>query len=307
MEHNSYIAVDWGTSNFRAYLLSKNGDNLEQISDNKGCKDLQTQEFEPFLKQTLNPWLVKENLPIILCGMVGSKIGWHEVPYLDIKDIKSIKDLPVTKVPVNDESLLSFIIHGLCQTKPHYDVMRGEETQIAGFIHNNPNISTTLVLPGTHSKWVCLNDGNIESFHTIMTGELFELLKQYSTLSPVLQGSDALDDEWFQKGFEQAWSNASSLSAALFNIRASSLLEPKKLKSPLSFLSGMLIGEEFKHMKKLFSENNSLNIIGSSKLSSIYQKVAQNLGYESQILNADEIIIKAIHEVYLSLVKKGAI
>ena len=166
---NLWVALDWGTSNFRAYLMDNNN-VIDQVSTQEGMKFIDQNEFEKILIKNIDAWNNKFDIKVIIAsGMVGAKQGWIEVPYInspcDIRNI-NFKTLNIL------DNVNVHILSGISQSNPS-DVMRGEETQIAGFLQNEINFDGSICLPGTHSKWVNLNSYNIQKFTTFLTGELY--------------------------------------------------------------------------------------------------------------------------------------
>ena len=182
----SWIAVDWGTTHLRAYAMDANHAVIAETQSADGMGVLQTGEFETALLALIETWLPASGKVVVLaCGMVGAKQGWVEATYRAVPcGLKA--DVELTLVPTQDERLDVRILPGLCQHDPA-DVMRGEETQVAGLLAEQGDDVKTVCLPGTHSKWVALEDGHIRSFSTFMTGELFALLSTHSILRHSVQ------------------------------------------------------------------------------------------------------------------------
>lgn len=287
-----YIGIDWGTSNFRAYLLSSKGEIYKQTSANKGLKDLNKEEFEDYLLSQISPWLEDSNKPVILCGMVGSLSGWHEVPYINIKDIMTSLPNSVYKIYTKKRNLEAYIIGGACQTQP-MDVMRGEETQIFGFLKENLNFSGYIVLPGTHSKWVEVNNGNIISFQTFMTGELYQIIKQNSILSSLITNDD-FNEKDFYDGLILSVNNPQLITHYLFSIRATTLLNPQQKKSVSSYLSGLLIGLELTNFKENIMQKPEIVIIGSSTLMEIYKNAISTFYLQARCYNSEKATIAGL-------------
>lgn len=286
-----YIGIDWGTSNFRAYWLSSEGQIYNQISGDKGLKDLQKEEFEDYLLAHISPWLKDGHKPVILCGMVGSQMGWHEVPYMEAQNI--MHDLPhaAYKIPTKTQGLEAYIISGACQKKPQpMDVMRGEETQIYGFLKQNQEFSGYIILPGTHSKWVEVKKGEVTHFKTFMTGELYQMIKQYSLLSSMITHED-FEPKDFHKGFEKSLAEGHGFSHHLFSLRAASLLAPKNQHSISSYLSGLLIGLEFASFKNKLDAKPHIALIGAQALMEIYQKACLAFGIQPQSYPSEKATI----------------
>ncbi len=267
---SSYIGVDWGTSNFRAYLLSKQGEIVDQKNGDKGLKDLKPQEFEQYLLSIIAPWLHDGFKPVILCGMVGSKTGWCEVSYISITDIMDKLPSSAQKITVNHSQLQAYILSGACQdTGDHFDIMRGEETQIFGYLTQYPDFSGYIVLPGTHNKWVKIKDGKPLEFSTFMTGELYQILCQHSILATMVTAG--FDQDSFDQGVKQSKQKPLGLTSALFSIRAQKLLKTDSTLHVSSYISGLLIGQEFAAMQNRLQSKPELVFIGSPTLVSNYQ------------------------------------
>ena len=260
-----WIAVDWGTSSLRAWAMDAEGQDLDRTSSDQGMGKLTPIEFEPTLIALITPWLVNNSqTDVISCGMVGAKQGWVEAPY------QSAPCLPLTnlvKAPAVDPRLNVQIIGGVSQEKPA-DVMRGEETQIAGFQKLNPNWDGVICLPGTHTKWVQMSAGEIVSFQTFMTGEIFALLSTSSVLRHSVN-SDEWDQTIFGEAVDEAMSRPEAIAARLFGLRAGNLLNDLSNTSAKSRLSGLLIGAELAASKPYWL-GQPIAIIGSKSISEGY-------------------------------------
>ena len=187
-----WIAVDWGTTNLRVWAMDKKGRIIEKKSSKKGLIFIKERNFEKTLTKLINPWIKnKKYIPIISCGMVGSKQGWKDVGYNKVP-CTPINTKSIQKILIKNKRFSFYIIKGLCQYTP-YDVMRGEETQIAGFIYKNPNFNGVICLPGTHCKWVKFSNGKVLNFKTFMTGELFSLITEQSILIETTGDSSKID------------------------------------------------------------------------------------------------------------------
>ena len=174
-----WIAVDWGTSTFRAYLVQNNKVS-DTIETKDGMKFVKSHLFEQTLLSLIDRWLDDDEITEILAsGMVGSKQGWEEAPYQQTPC--NLKKLNYITPTLKDNRISLKIFSGISQTHQP-DVMRGEETQIAGFLNETPNFNGSICLPGTHSKWVEIRNNNIIKFKTFMTGELFEIISKNSVL-----------------------------------------------------------------------------------------------------------------------------
>lgn len=260
-----WIAVDWGTSSLRAWAMNAEGQDLDTASSDQGMGQLLPTEFEAALCILIAPWL-EDNIQtnVIACGMVGARQGWIEAPY-EPAPCKPLSTM--TKAPTNDPRLNVQIIAGVSQAQPA-DVMRGEETQIAGFQKLNPSWDGVICLPGTHTKWVQMSAGEIVSFQTFMTGEIFALLSTTSVLRHSVS-SDAWDQATFDQAVDEAISRPEAIAARLFGLRAESLLNNMPASFAKSRLSGLLIGAELAASKPYWL-GQPLAIIGPKSMSEGY-------------------------------------
>lgn len=285
-----WIAVDWGTSNMRAWAVTAAGDVLDQAQSDRGMGSLAPDEFEGVLAQVIAPWQPKANTPVIACGMVGAKQGWREAPYATTPCTpqSAMIDVP------NDTGLRVKIIGGVSQATPA-DVMRGEETQIAGFLHLNPNWDGVICLPGTHTKWVHVSAGEIVSFQTVMTGEMFSLLSTSSVLRHSI--GDGWDDAVFKDTLSDAMSRPEAMAARLFSIRAAGLLDGLSPNAARARLSGLLIGAEMAATKPYWL-GQSVAIIGAQKLSDHYATALMAQGLPVTRTDADRMTLEGLKAAY---------
>ncbi|MDG1956441.1 MAG: 2-dehydro-3-deoxygalactonokinase, partial [Candidatus Thioglobus sp.] len=164
-----WIAADWGTTHMRAWAIGDNDSVLAYRESNEGMKDLQQNEFEPVLLRLIENWLDDNKVTnVMACGMVGAKQGWVETPYLKVPCVP-IDNSQLTIASTKNTHIKVYLVPGVMQHQPA-DIMRGEETQIAGFINENPNFNGVVCLPGTHAKWVSIKNRHITNFKTYMTG-----------------------------------------------------------------------------------------------------------------------------------------
>lgn len=276
-----WIAVDWGTSNLRAWAMGPNG-VLASGSADDGMGKLAKAEFEPALLRLIAPWLGAGAMPVIACGMVGARQGWMEAPY------RTVPCAPVASgelmlVPTVDPRLQMMIAPGLSQAKPA-DVMRGEETQIAGALALLPKFDGVFCLPGTHSKWAHVSAGEVVSFQTFMTGEMFALLSQQSVLRHGMAGEGS-DEAAFAQGLADAMQRPERISARLFTLRAEGLLDALSPAAARSRLSGLLIGLELAAAKPYWL-GQRIALIGAEALSTRYAAALAAQGASAETLDA---------------------
>ncbi len=275
-----WIAVDWGTSNLRAWAMGPDGP-MAEASSAEGMGTLTKDQFEPALLRLISPWLSRKT-QVIACGMVGSRQGWFEAPY------RTTPCIPVayathTQIPTLDPRLDMRVTPGLKQIHPA-DVMRGEETQIAGALALMPDFDGVFCLPGTHSKWVHISAGEVVSFQTFMTGEMFALLSNQSVLRHSVT-SNHWDATAFAAGVAAAMERPERLSARLFTLRAESLIANLPPAAARARLSGLLIGVELAAAKPYWL-GQRVALIGSAKLSTTYAAALAAQGVTAQQLDA---------------------
>lgn len=295
--NTKWIAVDWGTSQLRAWLLGPGDVVLKELKSPKGMGALKPDQFEHALLELIDDDVAKDTpVTVLACGMVGAKQGWIEAPYLQVPGALQ-EEVNPTKAPTESSSLNVFILPGLCQAEPA-DVMRGEETQIAGFLSNRPDFTGILCLPGTHAKWAEIEHGEIVRFKTIMTGDLFAAISG----STILRFS--VDEGWaqpsFLSGVKQSLNVPEDFLGNLFSIRARDILEGTNSAENFSFLSGLLLGSEINATKDYW-QGKEVHLIGGSCLSQAYEAALGLAGVPSHVHSGDDLVLKGLQFAYLNL------
>jgi 2-dehydro-3-deoxygalactonokinase len=277
------IGLDWGTSSLRAYLLADAATVLDVRSRPWGIMHAPPGGFAAALQDTVGDWLVSyPKLPTIAAGMIGSTQGWAQAPYCPCPAGAKELAAAVTAVVIGTDRVLH-IIPGVEQHGDAPNVMRGEETQIAGALALDTTLraQSLLVLPGTHSKWVAVRDGRIEHFDTYMTGELFAVLRDYSILGrPAQEAEVAQSPFWtdFARGVEVAReAGESGLMPKLFLARSLVLQGQLGAAASLDFLSGLLIGGELR-AALCGAPGQSPALIGDAVLCDRYQRAFSQFG-----------------------------
>jgi 2-dehydro-3-deoxygalactonokinase len=271
------IGLDWGSTHLRAYRYDGQGHVLEKRALPLGIRQLPQGGFPEAFAQAVAQWPV---VPVLACGMVGSRNGWREVPYLDTPTrVERLADaLTVMTTP---EGRPLHLVPGL-RDPSRPDVMRGEETQVAGVVAQLPEVAAhgCLLLPGTHSKWVSLRDGQVSGFATVMTGELFGLLQQHSILGAALP--EAQDDgEAFVRGVDTARdSGAAGAFSRVFSARTLMLDRVLAPASVPDYLSGLLIGDELRMALAAgwVEAGQAVHMVGEGPLCDRYLHAAERFG-----------------------------
>ena len=294
-----WIAVDWGTTNLRAFAMHQSAVIAEAVSDD-GMGKLARDAFEPALIKLITPWLASDaKTPVIACGMVGSRQGWFEAPYRTTP-CAALDPAALTSVPISDPRISVSVVPGLRQNKPA-DVMRGEETQIAGALALTPGFDGVFCLPGTHSKWVHVSAGEVVSFQTFMTGEMFALLSTQSVLRHGMAGN-GWDDAAFDQGLSDALSRPEKIAANLFSLRAEGLLNGLAAPQARARLSGLLIGVELAAAKPYWL-GQPIAIIGADALAATYARALAAQGNIPNIIAAADSVLAGLSLAYKSMME----
>jgi 2-dehydro-3-deoxygalactonokinase len=291
----SCIAVDWGTSNRRAWALGPRGEILQQRADDKGLLAHADRRFAESLELFLADWLkAAPGIPIIMAGMVGSRMGWVEVPYVSAPI--RLTDLAGRLAKAGE------IVGSACWIVPGVnmdddiqpEVMRGEECQMLGALLQGDTQSAMFVTPGTHSKWTRVVDGRLTTFRTYITGELFDLLCKSGTLSQVMIGSQD-NAAAFARGV--AASADAELLNRVFSVRTFGLFGKMPGADLRSYLSGLLVGTEMRDALKAWPDAAQSNAIciGSAAMIARYQAVASELGLRLDGIDNDQILPPALY------------
>lgn len=274
-EPPALLAADWGTTNFRLFLYGTDGEIIARHTANIGLKNLGVLTFEQALQSVMKGDFDRPDLPILLSGMVGSRTGWREAPYVACPAtpesiVAGIVDAPSDKLRIK-------IIPGLSAEADHpgiLNVMRGEETQIFGLSRKHGD--GVFVLPGTHCKWAAVEHGVITGFSSYMTGEMFAVLKAHSILGDLMQ-NDIDDEAAFNLGVDRAMEDKSFLSL-VFSVRTEGLFGHIKPESLSSYLSGLLIGSEIR-AESARHGIRPVSLIGDGTLVNLYKRALAHTGF----------------------------
>jgi len=265
------IGVDWGTTSFRAYRLAADGKVLEARSAPRGILSMEKQDFSAVLKEQIAGW--PDDL-VLMCGMVGSRQGWKEVPYVNCPAGPS-------EIAAQMESVRPgvWIVPGLSciDASGVPDVMRGEETQLIGVADSLP-AEALVCLPGTHSKWARVRSGTIEGFSTFFTGELYAVLRDHSLLGRMMENGPP-DAAAFSEGIARSGEDGGLLHH-LFGVRTRGLFGELRGQAAPSYLSGLLIGHELRA-----SARDRIHLVGAPELVALYAQGAELLGIEATALD----------------------
>jgi 2-dehydro-3-deoxygalactonokinase len=233
------IAIDWGTSSARAYALGGHGEIVSEMSAPLGVQRVAAGDFAGALA-TLCGGQVAAGVPLIACGMIGSRQGWVEAPYCECPAGFDAIAAGLTQVPGTALAIVPGLVCRDARGVP--DVMRGEETQIFGALPDGPTEKQAVVLPGTHSKWAIVGRHGIEGFATFMTGELYSVLREHSILGRLATGG--ADASAFGQGVRASLREGAALTHDLFSVRTLALTGALASEGVADYLSGLLLGAE---------------------------------------------------------------
>jgi 2-dehydro-3-deoxygalactonokinase len=246
------IALDWGTTSLRAYLLAADGAVLEERAEPWGILRVPDGDFAAALGHVTREWRARwPALPAIASGMIGSAQGWVQAPYCRCP--AGVDDLAAALVSAGGGVLR--VVPGVTRAEGSDppDVMRGEETQIVGALALHPALAerSLVILPGTHAKWVAVAGGRVRDFATYMTGELFAVLRDHSLLGRPARDAGAAPDpaeaeDAFARGVLAARDSAHGVAPLLFSARALVLAGRLAPAASLEYLSGLLVGDELR-------------------------------------------------------------
>jgi len=286
-----WIGVDWGTSHLRAWLIGGDGALLGARASDAGMGTLRRDQFEGALLDLVADVLPPRGpVPVLCCGMAGSRQGWAEAAYLSVPCAPPTV-AQATRVLTGDPRLDVRLLPGLKQAQPA-DVMRGEETQIAGVLARDPSFDGVICLPGTHSKWAQVSAGEVVSFRTFMTGELFALLSQHSVLRHTI-GAEGWDDAAFADAVSEGLSHPARLSADLFTLRAEALLSGLAPQTARARLSGLLVGMELAAARPYWL-GQAVTLVGETGLAQAYAQALAAQGVEPRSLSAADVTLAGL-------------
>lgn len=281
------IAVDWGSTHLRAKLLASDGSVVASATSSHGILHREGRDCDEILSSLCGDW--KRNHPeakVVMSGMIGSREGWHEIPY--VLAPCGIADLAAASVPVPSATFGEvFITPGVRYDDPNTntsDVMRGEEAQVAGRLAAIPEGGAVLCLPGTHSKWVCCRGKEILSFRTWLTGEAYERLTRDSLISGDGTPADP-ESRAFQQGLE-ASQGPGGLLHHLFLGRTGMLTGQFGANRVRSFVSGLLIGHEIREARQ-FSPGLPVYLIGQTPAAVATAAGLRHLGIKYEAIGGD--------------------
>ena len=279
------IAIDWGTSSFRAYRLTSERAVLDKRSAPLGILAVKDGRFAEALEDQIGDWMDAGEATVVMSGMVGSRQGWKEAPYAHCP--AGFSEIAAAMVRVEWSRGNVWIAPGLtCRDSSGVaDVMRGEEVQILGALDSLRGAAAWICLPGTHSKWVRVEAQRIVRFDTHMTGEVFAVMKAHSILGRMMSDG-AHDMAAFETGLRRA-DDSGGLLHHLFGVRTRGLFGELANEQSAAYLSGVLIGHELRSVPE---QSGVVYVLGAQELAQLYVHALRVRGYEPRLLDPDSVV-----------------
>ena len=289
----SCIAVDWGSTNRRAWALGAHGSASQERADSAGLLAIKDRRFADSLEAFLDGWL-DGGVPVVIAGMAGSRMGWVEVPYVaapaPLADLAR-NLMKAGRIADSD----CWIVPGMnLDSAEQPEVMRGEECQMLGALLKQGRSDGVFLTPGTHSKWARVADGRLIEFRTYITGELFNLLRQSGTLAQLMTG-DAEDEAAFARGVRATGPDTELLNR-VFSARSLALFGRLEGRELASYLSGLLVGTEMRDALAAWPDlgRTGVTCIGSAGMLARYGACAKLLGLALQGIDNKDVLPAAL-------------
>ena len=275
------IGVDWGTSSFRAYRMTEAGQIIARASASSGILQVAAGEFATVLRTIVCDWLADGETKILLSGMIGSRQGWVEAPYLPCPADPAAIGAALTRIPFDGADILLIPSLSDRDEAGTPEVMRGEETQIIGAL-DEIGPAGLVCLPGSHSKWARITDGRIASFRTYFSGEAFAALRTGTILGRMMDDAPH-DSAAFARGVARS-ADGGHLLHQLFGVRSLALFGELGTGQTASYLSGLLIGHE---IRAALPTTMTVHLIGAAPLCALYADAIAVCGGIARVIDAD--------------------
>ena len=286
MSQAAYVAVDWGTSSFRLWLMNRAGDVLAESRSQEGMMAAARTGFPTVLQSHLDAVSAADHLPVVICGMAGARQGWVEAGYIDTP--APLASILQRAIPVPGQPRDIRILPGIAQRHPKApDVMRGEETQLLGAL--GADGEAVVCMPGTHSKWATVRGGTVERFTTFMTGELFSAISRETILSlAVADADEAVDTQAFKSAVVAAFETPAFAANLLFQARSGQLLFGGTPASARERISGTLIGLELAAGLASDGARRGITLVASGSLGELYRLAFDTLSVAVQSIDSED-------------------
>ncbi|MBU1176708.1 MAG: 2-dehydro-3-deoxygalactonokinase [Alphaproteobacteria bacterium] len=268
MRAANLIAIDWGTSSFRAWAMTDDGTVVDEVSSPNGILAVPDGDFEGVFEAAVGAWLdANPDLPVIASGMITSRNGWCETPYLPLPVAAGNLARALRPFTTRKGRTIQFVTGAARNPETGLpDVIRGEETELVGHLAAGGSGQGLFVMPGTHSKWARAEGGALIDFETYMTGEIFAVLSKHSILGRLMAADAPPANDSFRRGVEVARNARSSITSTLFSARSLALFDRLAPTEIADYLSGLLIGEEVRSGVATHSGITEVTVVGRGDL-----------------------------------------
>ncbi|MGF9693234.1 2-dehydro-3-deoxygalactonokinase [Rhizobium sp. 0TCS1.26] len=308
MAQPAYVAVDWGTSSFRLWLMDAENAVLAERRSGEGMTSAAGIGFGAVLDAHLAAVSAPDTLPVVICGMAGARQGWVEAGYIDVPAQLSAVAQGAVRVPgvARDIRILPGIAQRSVDTP---DVMRGEETQLLGSLSDSAAGENLVCMPGTHSKWVAVSGSTVTSFSSFMTGEVFDVLSKQSILKHAVDGAEPFDGSHpaFRAAVKAACARPAMISNLIFTARSGQLLHGLDATGAAARLSGILIGTEIAGGLTMADRSATIRLVASGRLQGLYEAALETAGLAFETVDADlavrQGLATAAHSLFFSTAK----
>lgn len=315
MSERVVIAGMWGTSNLNLFLLKEHSKCLSpsviEKREGPGASQISSDAFESTLFHSAEDWLQQyPQAPFVLSGMVGSTIGWKDVGYVACPyEIVQRGGYEYFEASGHDV----YIAKGAqCQNlfgAP--DVMRGEETELVGLVAREPSYQVgrhLICIPGTHAKWVLIDDGKVLNFTTSLAGEMFDVLLRNRVLLPKTLAKPREMDDSFYQGLKEISDDPGAFMHRIFSVRARQIVDGLKPEEGIQLLSGLIIGADVSAALKVYESHglsNRIAVIGATRIAARYAKALEFHGRETETYNSSEMSAYGLWSLYDSICQAG--
>lgn len=273
------IGIDWGTSSLRAFLIGSTGQVLDSVFSPQGIMQVKDRDFDAVFHDLIGRWNTAGDLPVIASGMITSRNGWLETPYVAVPaGSKALAD-NLVRFETSSGKAVHFVTGMTTEHDGAPDVMRGEETQIVGAMGLGA-AAGMFVMPGTHSKWISVSDARIDDYATYMTGEIFAALRGHTILGTLMKDA-AFQEEGFRMGVASGLRAGAGLLHNLFHVRTMPLFGRIPEEMTADYLSGILIGSEIGAATSALAPDTVVTIVGRNDLADRYGIALEVAGFTS--------------------------
>lgn len=296
-EPGTFIGVNWGSTSFRAFLIGADGSEIDHYTAPAGIVTLDREGMAAMMDRVGERW--PDSGPVYASGMIGSNLGWSEVPY--VRAPAGCAEVALAAVSTRIGRMHIQIVPGItCRRRfdDQPDILRGEEIEIIGLTSLRA-FDGWAALPGTHTKWVRLEGGRVTEFFTSMSGEMFDRLTAAGLLASIVTG-EATDGPEFLRGVAAGRARRLTLGTLLFGARAQVICGTLAKSDAASYIRGLLIGGEVADATALFSmEGQLVPLVGNPSLCRLYASALGAAGIPTELVESRKACLRgfrALHE-----------